>query len=167
MTIVQYDSDNPGNNSDHVLRQIAQPVSPDMFGSSQLKLILEKMSADLADQDDGVAIAAPQVNEPWRIFVVARHLITDAASDLVFINPTIKKQSKETTWMDEGCLSVRPYYGEVERSIKVTVRSQDENGDWSVSSGKDLMAQIFQHEIDHLNGILFIDKAKNLRTSNH
>jgi peptide deformylase len=81
----------------------------------------------------------------------------------VFINPKILKSSKEKKYMLEGCLSVRWLYGEVERSKQVTIESFDERGKKHVRGAGGLMAQIFQHEIDHLNGILFDSKAHNLR----
>ena len=83
-------------------------------------------------------------------------------SDVVYINPEIKKLSRTKTRVDEGCLSVRYLYGKVERSEKATVTAYDENGHKFTRGGSGLLAQIFQHEIDHLNGILFIDKADDI-----
>jgi len=82
--------------------------------------------------------------------------------DLVFINPEIIKISKKKGSVPEGCLSVRWLYGEVKRSTNATIRAYDENGKIFTRGGGGLLAQIFQHEVDHLNGVLFIDKAKNL-----
>jgi peptide deformylase len=82
--------------------------------------------------------------------------------DLVFINPEIIKKSKEVKEMEEGCLSVRWLYGKVKRSNKVTVKAIDQTGKEFVMGASSLLAQIFQHEIDHLDGILFTDKAKDL-----
>jgi peptide deformylase len=81
----------------------------------------------------------------------------------VFINPQITKFSKEKKWMEgEGCLSVRWVYGKVERATKVTLRAYDEYGNVFERGASGLLAHIFQHEVDHLDGILFIDKAKDL-----
>jgi len=86
--------------------------------------------------------------------------------DLVFINPVLTKESREKRWMEgEGCLSVRWIYGKVRRSTKVTIRAYDENGVLFERGASGLLAHIFQHEVDHLNGILFIDKAKDLEHS--
>jgi peptide deformylase len=83
--------------------------------------------------------------------------------DLVFINPVLTNESKEKKWMEgEGCLSVRWVYGKVKRSTKVTIRAYDEQGRVFERGAGGLLAHIFQHEIDHLNGVLFIDKAKDL-----
>jgi peptide deformylase len=83
--------------------------------------------------------------------------------DLVMINPKISKLSREKEWMPEGCLSVRPLYGKTFRSKKATVTAYDENGKKFTRGGSGLLAQIFQHETDHLNGILFIDHAKEVK----
>jgi peptide deformylase len=86
-----------------------------------------------------------------------------AMDDLVFINPILVKESKEKKWMDgEGCLSVRWVYGKVKRSTKVTIRAFDQYGKAFERGAGGLLAHIFQHEVDHLNGVLFIDKAKDL-----
>lgn len=83
--------------------------------------------------------------------------------DLVFINPILTKMSKEKKWMEgEGCLSVRWVYGKVQRSTKVTIRAYDEFGRAFERGAGGLLAHIFQHEVDHLNGILFVDKARDL-----
>ncbi len=133
------------------------------------------MSASLKSQDDGVAIAAPQIGYSLRIFVVSGKIFTpprpmdtppsqgEKIRDMVFINPKISKLSRKKEWVPEGCLSVRPLYGKTFRSVKATVTAYDENGKKFVRGGSGLLAQIFQHETDHLNGILFIDHAKDVK----
>ena len=86
----------------------------------------------------------------------------DGTADLVFINPEIVKASKEKKEVDEGCLSVRWLYGKVRRSARVTLRAYNEKGERIERGASGLLAQIFQHEVDHLNGILFTDKAKEV-----
>ena len=81
---------------------------------------------------------------------------------MVFINPIIKKISKDRKLMVEGCLSVRPMYGKVRRATRVTIEAYNEHGHKFVKEGTGLLAHIFQHETDHLDGVLFIDKAKDL-----
>ena len=189
---------------DHaVLRKMAIEVPEKDILSPKIQHIIHDMKEALDSQDDGVAIAAPQIGYSLRIFVVshkvasiikkakdkkekkmreaemkkngtaqsleneeyAREEATEeklASEDTVFINPIITKISKEKKMMEEGCLSVRYLYGEVNRAQKVTVSAFDEQGNKIVSGASGLLAQIFQHEIDHLNGILFIDKAKYL-----
>lgn len=149
-----------------VLRQIAKPVEKAEFNSPEMKKLLREMSASLAQEPDGIALAAPQIGVSKRIFIVSKKVfgeeITDKP-DLVFINPVITKLAKKKKLVEEGCLSVRPIYGEVARAEKASVEAYDETGKKFTHHGSGLLAQIFQHEIDHLNGILFIDKAENLQ----
>ncbi len=169
-----------------VLHQKAKEVLTGDIKTSKIKKILKEMSEALASQSDGVAIAAPQIGYSLRIFVVSGKIFEDGfienrekrisggketisikegkySSDLVFINPKIVKLSRDKKWLPEGCLSVRPIYGKTWRSHKATVVAYDENGKKFERGGSGLLAQIFQHETDHLNGILFIDHAKDLR----
>lgn len=155
--------------SEPVLREIAQEVPLKEITGTKIKRILADMKVALDSQEDGVAIAAPQIGVPLRIFLVsgsALELIKTGerkpAPDLVFINPKINKLSKDTEWMEEGCLSVRYLYGKVKRSTKASVTAYDEAGKKFMRGGSGILAQIFQHETDHLDGTLFIDKAKDL-----
>jgi peptide deformylase len=86
-----------------------------------------------------------------------------AVKDLVFINPKISKLSREKSWVPEGCLSVRWLYGRTLRSKKATVAAYNEEGKKFTRGASGLLAQIFQHETDHLDGILFIDHAKEIK----
>jgi peptide deformylase len=152
-----------------VLREVAKPVPLEEIKSARVAKIIANMKEALASQDDGVAICAPQIGESVRIFVVSGRTLADIAGeenlrypDKVFINPEIVKISKKTDWMEEGCLSVRYLYGKVRRATKVRVSAYDETGAKFEFGGSGLLAQIFQHEIDHMNGILFIDTAKDV-----
>ncbi|MEK7606087.1 MAG: peptide deformylase [Patescibacteria group bacterium] len=152
----------------HTLRGKAGPVAQADFGSEKLHEIIARMSDALSGENDGVAIAAPQIGIPLRIFVISGKVLRkkrdgSLASDRVFINPEIVNTAQKKEWMEEGCLSVRWQYGEVERFIKATVRAHDVNGKAFTLGGGRLLSHIFQHEIDHLNGILFIDKARNVK----
>lgn len=151
-----------------VLHQSAQEVPKELFGTPELKKIIADMSAALVKEDDGVALAAPQIALPYRIFIISGKILTPEDEekvypDLVFINPVITKLSKTKEDMDEGCLSVRWYFGQVKRSSKATVEAYDINGKKFSRSGSGIIAQIFQHETDHLEGVLFTEKAKNLK----
>src|SRR5690606_13480032 len=112
------------------------------------------------NEDDSAAIAAPQIGALLRIFIISRSILPEkedgAVNDLVFINPKILKHSRTKSALEEGCLSVRWLYGEVERFDKVTVEALDETGRRVVYGASGIIAQAFQHEIDHLDGILFI-----------
>lgn len=152
-----------------VLREVAQPVKPEEITSAKISTILEKMQKALHAEEDGVAIAAPQIGESLRIFVVNGTVLNlgqekkESSDDLVFINPEIIRVSRKKRDLEEGCLSLRYLYGQVARHEKITITSFDETGRRVTSGASGLLAQIFQHEIDHLNGILFIDKAENVR----
>lgn len=147
------------------LREIASDVAREDIGKKKVQDIIREMKDALDKEDDGVAIAAPQIDVSLRIFVVSHKVFIDEPSQyrkeksLVFINPELLKTSKEKELLEEGCLSVRWWYGKVERSKKATVRAYDEKGFQFTMGASGLLAQIFQHEIDHLNGILFSDKA--------
>jgi peptide deformylase len=160
-----------------VLRQIAETVPKEMIGTPKLKKILAEMSETLRAAENGVAIAAPQIGVPLRIFVVRGYILADKkrrdegsddVPDRVFINPTIVRQSKKRVeYEGEGCLSVTGIYGTTRRSMKATVRAQDELGKKFERGGTDLLAVIFQHETDHLNGTLFSDHATDLHPARH
>jgi peptide deformylase len=147
------------------LSTIARPILTEEIGSKYLNDTISLMRQELESQDDGVAIAAPQVGESIRMFVVSENAFHKNTKHFqtVYINPKILKTSKEKDFMLEGCLSVRWLYGDVERAKQVMLESIDEKGVKHVRGASGLMAQIFQHEIDHLDGILFDSKAKNLR----
>ncbi|MCX6753914.1 MAG: peptide deformylase [Candidatus Nomurabacteria bacterium] len=166
-------------NEDPVLRKIAKEVPVASITKPKIKKIIHDMSEALGSQSDGVAIAAPQIGVSLRIFVISGKIFDEdfirgkgstegelykkaRQKDLVFINPILKKISKDKKLLSEGCLSVRPIYGKVRRATRATVEAYDENGKKIVKDGVGLLAHIFQHETDHLDGILFTDKAKDL-----
>ncbi len=170
-----------------VLRKIADDVPVDSIGTKEVYKIIQEMKEALWSQDDGVAIAAPQIGYSLRIFIVSKRVETimreekeialqdspehgdhkkspeiTLGTDMVFINPVIKKISKRKNLVEEGCLSVRYLYGKVSRAHQVKIEAYDENGKKFERGGTGLLAQIFQHETDHLDGVLFIDKATDL-----
>ncbi len=151
------------------LSAVAREIKKEEFGGHKLNAVIKLMKDQLATQDDGVAIAAPQVGEAIRLFVIAPFAFHGNQKtgpenrQTVYINPKIIKTSKDKKFMLEGCLSVRWLYGEVSRAKQVMIESYDEHGVRHVRGAGGLMAQIFQHEIDHLDGILFDSKAINIR----
>ncbi len=157
-------------NGNKVLRQIAKEITDKEFGSKKLMQILVDMNEALESQDDGVALAAPQIGISKRIFIVSPKVFRDKDIPknlpLIYINPVITKTSKDKKKMDEGCLSVRPLYGIVKRASRATIEAQDVHGEKFSLTATGLIAQIFQHETDHLNGILFIDKATDITELN-
>ncbi len=163
-------------NGEPVLRALAKEVPTAEIDSKKIKKVISDMKIALSKEPDGVAIAAPQIGESLRIFVVAGRVyalkkeedvekIMDQRlyPDKTYINPQIIKRSKKEKELLEGCLSVRHIYGKIKRSEKITVKAQDETGKIFTQIGSGLLAEIFQHETDHLDGILFIDNARDLK----
>ncbi len=152
-----------------VLRQKAKDVAMAEIGTPRIDGIIADMKKALSTQKDGIAIAAPQIGESLRIFVVSGQLLSEAdktykgeASELVFINPEIVRRSRDKKELEEGCLSVRWLYGKVKRSTRVSLTALNEKGEKIERGASGLLAQIFQHETDHLNGTLFIDLAREI-----
>lgn len=113
------------------------------------------------EHEVGVALAAIQIDVPMRVVVVRNDF--DNKSDTsfrTFINPTITKYEGEIMEDFEGCLSVRDIYGKVPRHSKVRIKALDENGKEVRFSAEGFLARVFQHEIDHTNGKLFLDHIK-------
>lgn len=156
-------------NGEPVLRDLAQTVPIKEIASPRIKKVIEDMQTALSSQKDGVAIAAPQIGIPLRIFIVSGTVLKSAVKgykgngeDQVYINPEITKLSRGKELLEEGCLSVRWLYGKVKRSKQATIMAHDEHGKKFERGASGLLAQIFQHETDHLNGVLFIDKATDI-----
>lgn len=156
---------------DPVLRVFAKSVSIEEIKTEKIKKVIRDMSEALSSQEDGVAIAAPQIGESLRIFVISKKIFEylhthnkkdKKFDDQIFINPEIIKSSKEKKIFEEGCLSMRYLYGKMIRSAKITIMAYNEKGEKIERGGSGLLAQIFQHETDHLNGILFTDTAKDV-----
>jgi peptide deformylase len=159
-----------------VLHVRAEEVPIANIQRAKIKKIVAEMQESLLSQNDGVAIAAPQIGYSVRIFVVSGRIFDErfkrgigipdneqaTKPDMVFINPIFVKLSKKKKFLPEGCLSVRWLYGNVQRSTNATVTAYDEFGNKFTKVASGLLAQIFQHETDHLDGILFIEKAKNI-----
>ncbi len=172
---------------DPVLRLVAKPVAQKDITSPKVAKIIARMKNVLGKEDFGVALAAPQVGELLRIFVISgkafipprqdgenglveaeptrgpfRRPGEEIPEDRVFINPEITRLSKKKSEMSEGCLSVRGKYGTVLRHEKVSIKALDEKGKPITYHGAGLIGHIFQHECDHLDGLLYIDKAVHL-----
>lgn len=154
----------------------AKEVPFEEIKGRKIKNVLKKMAGALTDKKEGVAIAAPQIGESLRVFIIDRNVweLKEGAFSQgkkeqlskkpprVFINPVIKKTSKKKQIVYEGCLSVEKIYGTLKRPKKLTIEALDENGKKFVIGTTGLLAQIIQHEMDHLSGILFTDKAIKL-----
>jgi peptide deformylase len=136
--------------------------------TEEVRAVIEKMKEATLDweanrkHEVGVALAAIQINQPYRIIVIRRNFENkeDHTFD-VFINPEITKLEGDIEEDYEGCLSVLDVYGKVPRYSKIRMRALDENGKEIRIKAADFLARVLQHEIDHLNGKLFIDHIEN------
>ena len=135
---------------DDVLRKICRTQ---LTFDDKLATILDDM-AETMYKAEGVGLAAPQIG------ILRRFCVVDVGDELIeLINPVIIEKSGSQTG-SEGCLSVPERFEEVERPFKVTVRAQDRNGNNIVVSAEGFKARAFCHEIDHLDGVLYIDRVK-------
>lgn len=159
-----------------VLREAAKPVPKELFGSAELARLISDMSETLDGYPEGVALAAPQIGISYRLFIVRKdrtlppqpiNANVEQAEVEVYINPEIIKTSRRRARTNEGCLSVRGIYGTTKRHERITIKARTEGGACVQRGAGGLMAQIFEHEIDHLNGILFIDHAEHLIRVSH
>lgn len=139
---------------DPILRKVAKTIS--VFDDALKNMADEMAKAMYAD--DGIGLAAPQVSQSIRLLVIG---LGDGKYK-AYINPEITLYSKEKTTTDEGCLSLPKIFGDVIRPKKIHLKYQDLNGQLHKDKVKGMAAVVLQHEIDHLNGILFIDRAKKI-----
>lgn len=136
---------------DDILRKVCRTQ---LNFDEKLHQILDDMKETMYDAE-GVGLAAPQVG------ILRRYCIVDVGDGLIeLINPVITEKSEETQTGSEGCLSIPDRYETVTRPMKVTVRAQNRYGENFTVSGEGLKARALCHEIDHLDGILYIDKAQ-------
>ncbi len=156
--------------NDDVLKEKSKEVPVDEIVSEKFQNIIKKMEQVILENDEALAVAAPQIGENWRITVISEWTLNPTRDkkktefkNIVFINPEIIKTSKDKKLYPEGCLSAPEVYGEVSRAKKVKVEAYNEGGGKFIRGASGLLAQTLQHEIDHLDGILFIDKAENLK----
>lgn len=151
------------------LYTIAEEVTDEEFRDGTIQKILKDLRQGLTSYNvEGfvsVAIAAPQIGISKRVFIIEDQSTgkdRDRLPSIVAINPQLKKISKKTHLVEEGCLSLPNLYGTVRRATNVTLTALDENGQLFERGAGGLLAQIIQHEYDHLDGILFTDRAEEV-----
>ena len=144
-------------NPSPVLRKKSKKISKKDIGSKEMiglyldmeKLMLEK---------DGVGLAAPQIGKNIRLCVV-----NTKEGPICLVNPKITKKSWKKEWAEEGCLSIPDVFGQVRRHKNITCKYIDKDKKIIKLDADGLLARVIQHEIDHLDGVLFIDKAKDIK----
>ena len=144
-----------------LLRQISRPVE-------KVTKVDHKLMDDMLDTmyaANGIGLAAIQIGVPKRIIVIDISKDTENKEPRYFVNPVIKNRNSEKATYEEGCLSVPNQFAEIDRPSKCDVEYLDYNGDKKVLHAEGLLATCIQHEIDHLEGILFIDYLSKLKRS--
>ena len=141
------------------LRQVSIPVEVVDDG---VRALMDDMLETMYEAK-GIGLAAIQINVPRRIIVMDLAGEDEAAKPLYLVNPEILDPSEETNLYQEGCLSVPEFYEEVERPARCRVRHLDYHGAEQVIEAEGLFATCIQHEMDHLNGVLFIDHLSRLK----
>ena len=144
---------------DPLLRQVSAPIER---VDSDVSRLADDMLETMYDAP-GIGLAAVQVGVARRMLVIDVSREGEEKTPLVFINPEIVASSDDRSVYEEGCLSIPDYYAEVERPATVTVRYLDRSGKQQTIEADGLLATCLQHEIDHLNGILFIDHISRLK----
>lgn len=150
---------------DPILRRPADPVEEN---GPELQQLIENM-VETMHAASGIGLAAPQVGRTERLFVVDLTPMADEIDEevppqpMVFINPTITEESEETTEFEEGCLSIPEIREIVRRPERIRVEYRDRNFTPQVLEADGLLARVIQHELDHLDGILFVDHISAFR----
>ncbi|MDQ0455280.1 peptide deformylase [Rhizobium paknamense] len=144
---------------DPLLRQVSQPIER---VDDDLNRLIDDMFETMYEAP-GIGLAAIQVAVPRRLLVIDLAREGEPKEPLTFINPEIIRSSDERSTYEEGCLSIPDYYAEVERPASITVKSLDRHGKEQITEADGLLATCLQHEIDHLNGTLFIDHISRLK----
>ncbi len=171
-----------------VLRKQAQEVPPETITDPKIRELVLNMKETLKNTPTGVGLAAPQVGQSLRIFIVSEEAEEIDRAErrtrkkrsewrgkpeekpyearewkyYVFINPAAKNAARKKTEDAEGCLSVPRKYGTIKRHEKITVEAYDESGKRFIRGASRFFARVIQHELDHLNGILIIDKMEQV-----
>ena len=142
-----------------LLRQISQSV--ESVGDAERELMNDMLETMYAA--NGIGLAAIQIGVPKRIIVMDLSKEENKKLPMYFVNPLIIKKNEEKTIYEEGCLSVPNQFAEIQRSSKCEIEYLDFNGDKQYLEAEGLLATCIQHEIDHLEGILFIDYLSKLK----
>ncbi len=142
---------------DRVLRQSAKKIAKvDQELRQLIKLMLQTMYSK-----DGIGLAAPQVGIHKQLIVIDPDPKNAATPPIILINPTIKSYGNEICTIQEGCLSIPNVYIDVKRPEKIEVAYKDEDGKMQTLETTGLLSRVIQHELDHLNGVLFVDRVEN------
>ncbi len=153
---------------DPALRRVADPVPVGEIGARWVQDLVDDL-VDTMHDANGAGLAATQIDEPWRIAVMEvthnpRYPYKPPIPLTIMVNPTLRAIGDESTAINEGCLSVPGLRGEVDRHVEVEVAWHDRVGDAHVARMRGVTAGTFQHECDHLDGRLFLDRVTDPTT---
>lgn len=149
-----------------MLRQPTQLVDVTELEHPDVQVWIDDMILTM-NQANGIGLAAPQVGRSLRLTVISPSADPQLEETLVLVNPTILQPSLEQAEEEEGCLSIIGVYGQVPRAMALTVRAMNRHGRLQTISASGLLARVIQHEVDHLDGVLFIDRASKLTKGQH
>ncbi|MEA5567941.1 MULTISPECIES: peptide deformylase [unclassified Anabaena] len=145
---------------DRVLRQPAKRITKI---DDEIRQLIREMLQTMYSSD-GIGLAAPQVGVHKQLIVIDCEPDKPENPPLILINPTIKQVSRDVSMAQEGCLSIPGVYLDVKRPEVVEVAYKDENGRPQTLKATDLLGRCIQHEMDHLNGVVFVDRVENSLT---
>lgn len=149
-----------------VLRQPAREIPPEQIGHPAVQRLIDDMIETMTDEQ-GIGLAAPQVFQPLRLVVLGDPQADpddpDAIPLTVLVNPRWLARSDEQAEAWEGCLSIPGLRGVVSRSVTVSLEALDRQGQRVELDTRDLFARVLQHEIDHLDGVLYLDRMTDMR----
>ncbi len=145
-----------------ILRRATENFDFNKFTKKEINELIARMKKEMRAAS-GVGLSANQIGLDLRFFVAEVPDRDGSNKFYAIFNPAIEKTSGEKVPLEEGCFSVPLTYGAVERPGRVTLSGYDKNGKRLKIKAWGLLARVFQHEMDHLNGVLFIDKASNIR----
>ena len=144
---------------DPILREKGRRITAEQLRAVSMQRLIDDMIETMRDAH-GVGLAAQQIGQPLRLLVIEHGYIEEGADPLVLVNGEIVKCSGKRR-IEEGCLSIPGYKGEIERCMRVVAKGLDRNGKELRVRATELLAQAIEHEIDHTNGILYIDHLES------
>jgi peptide deformylase len=144
-----------------LLRQVSKEIAKNTLQEAKFGVLINDMTETMLERD-GVGLAAPQIGKSIRLIIV-----NTKTGPMAMINPVIYKKSLSKEWDEEGCLSVPHTFGQVKRHKMIRCRFINEAGQERQIEAKGLLARVIQHEVDHLDGILFIDKARDVTSDSY
>jgi len=147
-----------------ILRKRSKELNRDLILAEEIQNLIKEM-IPIMYEGEGIGLAAPQIGKNVRLLIIGKEATEEKKRDLILINPSWQKTNRKKEWDTEGCLSVPKTFGKVRRYKNIYVTALNEKGKKLEFETQDLLARVIQHEVDHLDGILFIDKAKDIYTT--